>query len=177
MIHIVSKEYYLKNKTKGKMKKIIVERSTFQFRHNFFMKDGICFIYMFELGFLIVPEDSGFTEDILKEDVSKWYVEKYEKTANLTKNYKNAYPTISIYLTERNEWVFDYDGYLRVWNNYTSESFIFLKLTEDDKFLSNCSNPKSYICRLVTGDKVSFPIDFNKALEFNMLIKIILEWT
>ena len=158
------------------MKKIVIEKSKFPIKHNFFMKDGICFIYLLELGFLIVPEDSGFTEDILKEDISKWYVEKYDKTTNLTKNYKNAFPTVSIYSisNSNNDWIFNQDGYIRVWNNYTSESFIFLISISENRYLSNY--PKSYICRIITGDKVSFPIDYNKALEFNMLIKIILEW-
>ena len=157
------------------MKKIVIEKIKFPIKHNFFMKDGICFIYLLELGFLIVPEDSGFTEDILKENISTWYVEKYDKTTNLTKNYKNAFPTVSIYSNSNNDWIFNQDGYIRVWNNYTSESFIFL-ISIGSGWNCNCSNPKSYICRIITGDKVSFPIDYNKSSEFNMLIKSILEW-
>ena len=81
MIHIVSKEYYLKNRYQGEFEKIIIDSQVFPIRHKFFMKDSICFIYLMELGFLVVPKDSGFTKDILNEEISKseWSIEKYEK--------------------------------------------------------------------------------------------------
>ena len=81
MIHIISKEYYLKNKSDAPMEKIIIDSQKFPIHHKFFMKDGVCFVYLMDLGFLIVPKGSGFTKDILNEEIGKseWCVEKYEK--------------------------------------------------------------------------------------------------
>lgn len=178
MIHIISKEYYLKNKSDTPMEKIIIDSQKFPIHHKFFMKDGVCFVYLMDLGFLIVPKGSGFTKDILNEEIGKseWCVEKYEKPLNLTKNYINSFPTINIYETPWNSWINKYSGYLRVWNIITGEDYIFYKsYVPEERFLV-INNPKSYMCKLAIGDKVKFPIDINYSREFNMFIKNILEW-
>ena len=127
------------------------------------------------LGFLIVPKDSNFTEDILNEEISKseWYIEKFEKPLNLTKNYINSFPSFWIYEKPGFEWFSNYEGYIRVWNTLISEDYIFYKNIVNDNF---SSYPKSYCCRFVSGDKVKFPIDLNKSYEFNNFMKDIIEW-
>ena len=179
MIHIISKDYYLRNKYPGEMIKIVIDSQNFPVHNKYFMKDDICFIYLSEIGFLIVPKDSGFTGDILNEEICKsdWYIEKYDKPLNLTKNYINSFPDITLYETPRTEWISEYTGYLRVWNIVTNEDFIFYKKSVTNSY--NCargSNPKSYICKLAIGEGVKFPIDINYVIEFNMFIKNILEW-
>ena len=69
------------------------------------MKDGICFIYLKELGFLIVPENSGLDQHILEEDVdfSCWSIEKYNKSRDITKNFINAHPHTLVYENTDNE--------------------------------------------------------------------------
>ena len=137
------------------------------------MKDGICFAYLKELGFLIVPEDSEFDQRILEENVdfSYWSVEKYNKTRDITKNFINAHPLTVVYENTNNEWLTDYSGYIRLWNSYTGEDYIIYK-TEPIFRYNN--NPKSYLCRLVLGSK--FPINLKEVNEFNNLIIDILEW-
>lgn len=178
MIHVISKEYYLKHKTQGEMRKILIESQKFPLKYNkFYMKDGICFIYLMNLGFLIVPKDSNFTEDILNEEISKseWYIEKFEKPHHLTKNYINSFPSFWLYEKPGFEWFFSYEGYIRVWNTLISEDYIFYKNTANS-YKCCSSNPKSYFCRFVIGDKVKFPIDLNKSYEFNNFMKDIIEW-
>lgn len=179
MIHIISREYYLKHKYNGKFKKILIESQTFPIKNKYLMKDGICFIYLMDLGFLIVPESSGFDKSILNEEISKseWYIEKYEKPLNLTKNYINSFVDIKITETQRNKWIFDYCGYIRVWNILTSEDFIFYFKTDKKHYPTSAPTSNSYICKLVIGDKVKFPIDINYVEEFNNFIKDIIEWT
>lgn len=176
-IHIVSKEYYLKHKTLGKLKKILIPKLKFpNIRHQFYMTTtGTCFIYLQELGFLLVPEDSGLSEDVLLRDVDsrEWYIEKYSNPdIKFTLNYIRAFPDVSIRNTK--EWIQDYSGWLRVWNTLTHEDFIFYKTAPSEIY--NNTNQKSYICKLVTGSEVKFPIDVYKAKEFNNLMKDILEW-
>lgn len=174
-IHIVSKEYYFKHRTPGKLKKILIPKLKFpNIRNQFYMtSSGICFIYIQNLGFLLVPEDSGIGEDILLCDVdsSKWYIEKYSNPdIKFTLNYIRAFPDVLIYNTK--EWIQDYSGWLRVWNILSGEDFIFYKTAPSEIY----TNQNSYICKLVTGSKVEFPIDIYKAKEFNNLMKDILEW-
>ena len=174
-IHIVSKEYYLKHRTSGKLKKILIPKLKFpNISNQFYMTSGgICFIYLQELGFLLVPEDSGLSEDILLCDVdsSNWYIEKYSSPdIKFTLNYIRAFPDILIYNTK--EWIQDYSGWLRVWNILSGEDFIFYKTSPSRVY----NNQNSYICKLVTGSEVKFPIDIYKAKEFNNLMKDILEW-
>lgn len=182
MIHIVSKEYYLKNRCQGEMEKIVIESQFFPIRHKFFMKDGFCFIYLMELGFLVVPKDSGFTKDILNEPISRseWFMEKYDKPLNLTKNYINSFPNVTIYENFNSEWINEYCGYVRIWNTLTNEEYIFYKqpIKNCGKIVYGCTtnSPKSYICKLAIGDEVKFPIDLTYANEFNMYIKNIIEW-
>lgn len=173
-IHIISKDFYLKHRTTNKLRKILIPRLKFpNISNQFFMTaKGDCFIYIQNLGFLLVPEKSGLDEKILLHDVDSenWYIEKYSNPdVYLTKNYLNAFPNIEIYNTK--EWIRDYIGWLRVWNTFTGEDFVFYK-TEVKNYYQN-----SYICKLVTGDKVMFPINIYKANEFNNLMKDILEWT
>ena len=183
MIHIISKEYYLKNLGESKLKKILVSPARFPNIYNrFFMTDNnVCFLYLFEQGFLIVPEDSGLDGSILGEtlDGDGWHIEKIERPLNLTKNYINSFSSIWIHNTgkQKTSWVKDYTGYIRVWNDFTKESFTFYKTTPGNSvYPIKDSNSNSYSCRIVTGDKIEFPIDLIKENEFNKFIKDILEW-
>ena len=173
MIHIISEKFFIEHKS-DKLKKIIIEEAKFiNINSKFFMKDGICFIYLKELGFLIVPENSELDQHILEEDVdfSCWFIEKYNKSRDITKNFINAHPHTLVYENTDNEWLTNYSGYIRLWNTYTKEDFIIYKSEPVMKFNNN---PKSYLCRFVLGSK--FPINLKEVNELNNLIIDVLEW-
>ena len=174
-IHLISKDYYSLHRGKG-FKKILVPYIKFpNVKNQFFMTSGgECFMYLQNLGFLITNEDSTLDSGVLSLDLdsSMWYLEKYNQSSTITKNYVNAFPDIDIYNTNGRDWLVNYEGWLRVWNTFTLEDFIFYKTAPSAIYGAK----NSYLCKLVTGFKVKFPIDIYKAKEFNNLMKDILEW-
>lgn len=179
MIHLISKDYYLAHRGNGELKKILVPEAKFpNISSQFFMTDsGECFMYLQVLGVLVVSGDSKLDETVLTEELngSRWFIEKYDNPdSKLTTNYINAFPEITIYYNPNLYWLGDYNGWIRVWNTLSKEDFIFYKTSHNQYTLH--SNPKSYMCRIVTGSKAKFPIDLEKVKEYNILIKDILEW-
>lgn len=175
MIHIISKDYYLKHLS-GKTRSIIIKSIRFpNIKNKFFMTDdGTCFAYLQDLGILLVPEDSNLSGSVLIEplDSENWYIEKYNSTNKLTINFINSFPKIDLKLVEH--WIGKYSGFLRVWNKFTGEDFIFYFKPVK---IGIWNNSNSYLCRLVEEPYVKFPIDLQKAREFSYLIRDILEWT
>lgn len=178
MIHLISKDYYLKHKTSGELKKFIIKKNTkFPNIVNQFFLDshGDCFIYLQELGFVIAPRDSRITEDIILEelDTSCWYIEKYDIPLKMTKNYIYSFPNIDIYNNSPGkEWLQDYQGFIRIWNTLTSEDFIIYKTRPSAIY----DKSKSYICKLIPGNEIKFPINIKKANEMNSFIKDVIQW-